>query len=367
MRTSLITKLSLVGALSLFAACGVKLGNVGPEGQQEASNTAENGTAGKDKVTVPVSIAEQKAAGLNLADGGLALADASTFEIDIAGCASGYIDTLTQNDPTPNAIDLYISDKDCVAKLNKFTSNGVLYTRDPGYTGDFHAGSDINFMNGSLVLQVKVVSQLTIGGIKDDGSEAIRYSFTQTNVEQIDSAISAAEIIAGGSITVSGEEAPKFTMKSHAYKKLSSDGKPQFQFKLDCTTGMVAAASGHPASESTCNGQQLGNIKYAMGVDPTDGQPSSQVSLSALEAISATGYVADGSGTEAIVQADPSVGADWAHGGIHINAANGIPSAATIHSTGGNKLLLVVRYQNVVGGDVTYTYFRIQFAQVGNH
>jgi len=313
MRTSLIKKLSFVGALSLFAACGVKLGNVGPEGQQEASNTEQSGTAGKDKVTVPVSINEQKTAGLNLADGGLALADASTFEIDIVGCASGYTDTITQNSPVPDAIDLYISDKDCVAKLNKFTSNGVLYTRDPSYAGSFASGQEMNFLNGSLSLQVRVVSQLTIGGIKDDGTESVRYSFTQTNVEQIDSAISAAEIIAGGTLTVSGEEAPKFTMKSHLYKRLSSNGRPQFQFELDCTTGMVAQEAGHPISEALCNGQQVGNIKYAMGVDPSDGQAGSQVSLNDLEAISSAGYVADGSGTESILLADAAQGAAWPH------------------------------------------------------
>jgi len=353
MKTSLITKLSVLGAVSLFAACGVKLGSVGPEQASTASNS-EN--TNRDKVTIPVSIQDQQS-GTNLVDqAGLGLAGVNQFNISISGCASGFSDTLTDANFTASAVELYDQDTGCVAALNSFQVNGITYSAPASPVWD--EGSHMTYSGSGSTLEVTVASQLA-GTIS--AGQQITFTFSEL-IKGSEQDIVRGDVVAEGSIAISGEEAPDFTVSKTIYNKISTGGYPKFQFKLECGSDVVYSSAGNH-SATTCNAQTMASLKYMLFQDPdTNGAANlTQAQLDGMAGWSSA-EVVDNSHELIVDKAGGSpTDADLAHGGFFINTD--MISPAKVHA----NPYLILAVQSTQGSVKTYTWFRVKIYQVNNH
>lgn len=185
--------------------------------------------AGTQMVTIPVQ--------LNYKTKSFALASATTFDISLEGCATGYTSTADENS---TALQVYKFDLGCKAKLTQFTYGGRTYTptvADP-FTS-WNAGDIATFDDagnpGPNAVTVKVVSQLAD---PVSGNEAIVYSFSEL-VKGADKALMEAMLGASHSMTVDSQPPPNYTIAQVQFVGINNNGGGQFIFTLDCTAAMT--------------------------------------------------------------------------------------------------------------------------------
>jgi hypothetical protein len=213
----------------------------------------------------PTPVQEQVQVALSLhgsAGSGLQLTDAASFRMALDGCSSG----LAYPEITTATIAVYKNDVDCKVKLLSFVLNGVTWvagnaapfsTWAPGDTAQF-----VNQADASMTTKVVVQSQLNS---PISGSESVSYAFTQSLVGGGET-IAPDAVAAGHTLSVSGQDAPQFTISSIRWAGMTAAGAGQFVFTLDC----MAAVSGSGESEA-CSGLRLSDVKYKLVQDTYGG------------------------------------------------------------------------------------------------
>ncbi len=193
------------------------------------SGAGGGGQVGQQMVTIPVE--------LNYKAKSFALANATTFDISLESCATGYTSTADENS---TALQVYKFDRGCKAKLTGFTFGGRTYiptVADP--FASWNAGDIATFdevgLPGTNAVTVKVVSQLADPVA---GNEAVVYSFSEL-VKGADEAIMEAVLGDAHSMTVASQPPPSYTIEQVQFVGINAQGGGQFVFTLDCTAAMA--------------------------------------------------------------------------------------------------------------------------------
>ena len=112
---------ALVLAASAYGCSQSKNKTYSDEGGNTPGTVSSGGgggsQAGSQMVTIPVE--------LNYKTKSFSLASATTFDISLEGCATGYTSTADENS---TALQVYKFDVGCKAKLTQFTFGGITYT-----------------------------------------------------------------------------------------------------------------------------------------------------------------------------------------------------------------------------------------------
>lgn len=180
-------------------------------------------------VTIPVSLVDKRASN----SGFSLLGSATTFDISLEDCATGYTSTADQDS---TALLVYKFDRGCKAKLTGFEYNGLTYeptVADPFTTWD---ANDVALFDeagepGTNAVVVKVLSQLAD---PVSGTEAVVYQFSEL-IKGADEDLLDTTVSAGHSMTVDSQPPPSFTIKSIDFVAVNAGGGGQFDIVLECT------------------------------------------------------------------------------------------------------------------------------------
>lgn len=201
----------------------------GSEPNGSVSGGGGGGQVGQQMVTIPVE--------LNYRAKSFALASATTFDISLEDCATGYTSTA---DEASTALQVYKFDIGCKAKLTGFTYGGRTYiptVADPFASWD--AGDSATFdeagFPGTNAVTVKVVSQLADPVA---GNESVVYSFSEL-VKGADEAVLEAILGDSHPLVVDSAPPPNYTIEQVQFVGINAQGGGQFVFTLDCAIAMV--------------------------------------------------------------------------------------------------------------------------------
>jgi len=244
MKLNLGQGLVVVGLAMGLAACGPKLQSVA-----EQDGSADPDAGRRETVSV----------GINLAEKGFALANASAYAMSLDGCASGLTASITQANPS---VDVYKFDRDCLVKLTSFTYGGITYVPSSGdpfttwVAGDIATFQDSG--NPSNQLTVVVGSQLSN---PISGTEAVSYTFTQL-IEGAAETIAKTVVGNAHALSVTGTDAANVDITGVTMTAMTAGGAGQFTFKVDC---VIPSTGTLPALK--CGANDLVGLKYRLIAD----------------------------------------------------------------------------------------------------
>lgn len=231
----------------LLGACGAEEEPTKYGDENGSGPIVSSGGGSQDEgelVSIPVTLTNPTSLGFSLAA-------ATTFDISLEGCATGYTSTADENS---TALEVYKYDRGCKAKLTGFTYGGRTYIptlTDPFTTWDANdtATFDEAGFPGTNAVTVKVVSQLAD---PISGTEAIVYQFSEL-IKAGTSTIAESVLGDSHSMTVGSQDPPSFTIKSIAFVGVNANGGGQFDFVLECTAdiGVGNACAGVNFSDTT--------------------------------------------------------------------------------------------------------------------
>ncbi len=326
-------------ASALFALLYLAAVNCGPQPQSfDVSNSsASQGQAPTSHlklVLIPVKLNNQ------LQKGPLSLvANATSFSISLAGCASGYTSTAT--DASTN-LQAYQYDIGCLAKLTQFAINGNTYSATATGASNFTtwAVNDVavfaNTTNSSDLLNVAVTAQLDNPVA---GTEVVSYSFYNI-AKGADSIFTKAQVGNGHTMSVSGQAAPNFTLTQARYVGMTNLGQGLFEFTLQCTQALTN-------SNTTCYDIILTTMDYKLVQDTYGGT----LTLANANSIFSTAGTSVASGEVVDVGAADNHSNTLANGGFYTNESSYLTGPTTINSA--PNMLLVIR------ATVSYLYFKV--------
>jgi len=309
--------------LASLTACGQVLDSVG-KSDADYATTQEP----QELIDINVNVEEDGATGF-------ALAAASEFSISLEGCASGYTSTASQ---LQDRLNVYKFDRGCLAKLTSLKYNGITYTpsADAKFT-TWAAGDAATFSDGGTN-QIKVVVSAQLSnpvGLTD----TVAYSFTEI-VAGSGQVFSTSAVGAPKSMSVGGQAAPSFIVKTLAYTGMTSTGAGEFSFNMECTQ-----ASTGSGLDQVCNDLKASQLKYVLIKDETSGV------LTAAQA-SALFVAAGTSVGVAEVRAQGTAG--LTNGGF---ATTGLVGPAQMHAN--PNMILVVE-----GAGTSYLYFNVDVSTI---
>lgn len=241
--------LALASLSLITGACGI-------DGLDIGSSSKDSGT---DRQLTPITIP------VNLMDmsGSLSLAAATSFEMNLDGCVSGFTAVA---DETTGALEVYKFDQNCLAKLTQFEVGGVIYTSTNAGAIDFTtwlAGDTATFTSagGAQSIGVSVVTQLDN---PVSGTEPIEYAFSTALAGSGDT---IADTTVGDShtITVGGDAAPDVEIVANGFVGMTATGAGQFTFDLECQTAIVG---------NDCTGSDMTAWSFALVQDTYAGSPT---------------------------------------------------------------------------------------------
>lgn len=233
--------------------CGSKTSDMSPGTNSKGGDAA----AQSDMVNVPVVL---EYSGSTLAFG---LADATSFTMSLEGCASGYSSTAHETDPS---LKVYKFDQNCLAKLTAFSFGGVNWV--PSATAPFTtwlANDTAKFADSTNALNqilVKVASQLDN---PVSGTEPVTYKFSEIRTG---SDTNIPQTVVGDShiMSVNGQAAPSFTVKSVGFLSMTTAGAGQFQFTMECTDPLTGSGIA-----VACKDVKFIDLKYKLVEDTFGG------------------------------------------------------------------------------------------------
>lgn len=219
-----ITRSTFVAAALFFlTSCGIEGLNIGKVDKNEDSITS------RDPITVPIQLSDLS--------GQFTLAAATTFDISLEGCVSGF--TATADETTVGGLQVYKFDQSCVAKLTQFETGGVVYSAtNPGAVNftTWLAGDTATFTDagGTQSIGVSVTSQL------DDpvsGTEPIEYGFSVA-LQGTGQSIADTTVGASHTLTVGSDDVPNVeieaTSLTASFVGMTATGAGQFVIDLEC-------------------------------------------------------------------------------------------------------------------------------------
>ncbi|MEZ4743331.1 MAG: hypothetical protein R3B45_12945 [Bdellovibrionota bacterium] len=164
---------------------------------------------------------------------------ASSYQINLSDCLSGYSNTVTEADA--GGLKAYRYDRGCLAKLTEFTVSGVTYyptAGDPFSTwqvGDTATFDEIG-EPGTSPLKVKILSTI---GDPITGLETISYGFADAiegnNIDLLWTSVGSTQQLQSGVDTP-----PSFTIKSIELVDFNGSEAGQFKIVLECTSDIGA-------------------------------------------------------------------------------------------------------------------------------
>jgi len=248
MKLNLGQGLVVVGLAMGLAACGPKLQSVA-----EQDGSADPDASRRETVSV----------GINLAEKGFALANASAYAMTLDGCASGLTASITQANPS---VDVYKFDRSCLVKLTSFTYGGITYVPSSGdpfttwVAGDIATFQDSG--NPSNQLTVVVGSQLSN---PISGTEAVSYTFTQL-IEGTAETIAKTVVGNAHALSVTGTDAANVDITGVTMTGMTTGGAGEFTFKVDCLVALSGAGPNY-----NCGANDMTTLKYRLVADTFGG------------------------------------------------------------------------------------------------
>jgi hypothetical protein len=149
-------------------------------------------------------------------------ANATTFSIDLTGCASTHSATVTQ---TKAYLEVYEFDRNCLAKLTEFSLNGKTYTPKTGATFDTWLAGDVATFEVASASPADELTVTVISTIANPVVAAgeIHYQFsevTQGDTETLGEAV----VRESASLVVDGQAAPNFSINQVQLVDITADG-----------------------------------------------------------------------------------------------------------------------------------------------
>ena len=188
------------------------------------------------------------------------LTNATDFKMILDGCASGL--TYSDISSTNSNIDVYKFDQNCLVKLTEFTSGGITYVPKSGSGFGSWADGDI----ATFIDTTDQVSGVEIKVVVDNqldnpvsGTESIAYSFSQIQAGA-DRAVASSVVGQSQALSVSGQDAPNFTIAGVELVGMTANGAGEFRLDLECNVALGD-------SNTTCDGLALSAIEYKLVAD----------------------------------------------------------------------------------------------------
>ncbi|HET9235741.1 MAG TPA: hypothetical protein VFO10_00740 [Oligoflexus sp.] len=205
---------------------------------------------------------DDAASGLELA------ANATTFSIDLTGCASTHTATVTQ---TKAYLEVYEFDRNCLAKLTTFSLNGKTYTPKAGAAFDTWLAGDVATFevasaNPADELTVTVISTIANPVV---AAGEIHYQFSQVTQGATET-LGEAVVRESASLVVDGQAAPNFSINQVQLVDITASGNGKFRFQLKCNNTVTGTGS-----DILCDDVRLDSIAMVLAedtyaLDPTE-------------------------------------------------------------------------------------------------
>lgn len=208
---------------------------------------------GRALLSIPVTLAKKGRTSLSLAN-------ATSYTIELAACASQYHSTATE---TSSNLQVYSFDRGCLAKLTQFSINGFTYTPVTGSNFTTWQANDTALFEVSSdptnQLSVKVISTLSD---PVQATDAVAYQFSDI-VKGSDETLGKVDVGDAHTMSVSGQAAPSFTIHSVEMVGITSPGGAgQFDFVLECTSNITGAGN-----TTACLDSLYVDLKYKLVKD----------------------------------------------------------------------------------------------------
>lgn len=194
-------------------------------------------------------------------------ADASSFSMQLAGCASGATASASEATPT---FSIYKNDTNCLAKLSSLSVNGIAYSAaNAGATAFATFAKDESTVftdsTGANKITVTVKNQLSSPVLVTD---TISYSFAiiQTGDAKPISNDSLGE---SHSIAVAGDLVPTYKIDKINFLGLNANGGGRFSFQLECLVAIKSSGS-----SPSCANVAFTDTSYVLVKDTSSGAPT---------------------------------------------------------------------------------------------
>lgn len=229
----------------------------------EDSESETTGTPTLKRRTFPHTFRlDDGAADLRLA------ANATTFSIDLTGCASTHSATVTQ---TKAYLEVYEFDRNCLAKLTEFSLNGKTYTPKAGATFDTWLAGDLATFevasaNPADELTVTVISTIANPVV---AAGEIHYQFSEVMQGDTET-LGEAVVRESASLVVNGQAAPNFSINQVQLVDITADGNGEFRIQLKCNNTVTGTGN-----DILCDDVRLDSISMVLAedtyaLDPTE-------------------------------------------------------------------------------------------------
>jgi hypothetical protein len=194
-------------------------------------------------------------------------ANATTFSIDLTGCASTHSATVTQ---TKAYLEVYEFDRNCLAKLTEFSLNGKTYTPKAGAAFDTWLAGDVATFevasaNPADELTVTVISTIANPVV---AAGEIHYQFsevTQGDTETLGEAV----VRESASLVVDGQAAPNFSINQVQLVDITAAGNGEFRIQLKCNNTVTGTGN-----DILCDDVRLDSISMVLAEDTYANDPS---------------------------------------------------------------------------------------------
>jgi hypothetical protein len=316
----------MASLISMLSACGSRRQYEYIDDGQNGGMTGGTGGRSKSTISIPVSVRSTNGFSLN--------ANATSFEIEVDSCASGYTSTATEASPS---LEVYQFDRDCLAKLVQFVINGNTYEPETDFTTWAVNDTAIfeNTLDNTDQLTVRVIATLDS---PIDATDTVVYQFS--DIEEGDpEAIGETVVGQDHTMEVSGQAAPDFRIHSVALTGITTDGAGQFEFVMDCKVAISGVAA-----LRACRDVAMVNVDYRL-VEDTYGGTLSVAQADAIfdgsEDVVAAGHLHDSGPTSP-------------NGGFTTVALDG-PDQMHLN----NEMLLVLR-----ASGISFQYFKVTVTTV---
>lgn len=230
--------------------------------EETGSETSGTTTTLKRRTFLHTFELDSAAASLNLA------ANATSFSIDLTGCASTHTATVTQ---TKAYLEVYEFDRNCLAKLTTFSLNGKTYTPKTGAEFDTWLAGDVATFevasaNPADELTVTVISTIANPVV---AAGVIKYQFSEVTQGATET-LGEAVVRESASLEVSGQAAPNFSITQVQLVNITDDGNGEFRIQLKCNNAVTGTGN-----DILCDDVRLDSIHMLLAedtyaLDPTE-------------------------------------------------------------------------------------------------
>lgn len=229
-------------------------------------------------VEIPITVEQyQDQNELTLTDDGFFLtakAAATSYKLSVANCLSGY----SQTGVTASTVKVYEFDSACTAQLTEIVFDGVTYDlthADAVAWSGTGVGATATMVDTTATAgasnstdreQLEVIIDATFTATVQS-ADVLTFSFRQV-VKESDVTLAVSVVDDDGhTVTVSGNEAPNFTLSTTTLRGLGAGGEAQFEFELTCAN----AITGSSFVDYKCDDVLLADIQYTLVLDTFSG------------------------------------------------------------------------------------------------